>query len=155
MATPQLTPLEDKAWQGLLYVHDRLWRESEADLEALGMSMAEYSVMALLAGSGRNGMRMSELAQRRVMSTGGFSRLVDRLQARGLVERRRAADDGRGYLVLITGSGRALLRKAWRIHHDGLRRRFFDHLDEADLADLARVWERLDPQWAKEHDAGG
>ena len=155
MATPQLTPLEDKAWQGLLYVHDRLWRESEADLETLGMSMAEYSVMALLAGSGRSGMRMSELAQRRVMSTGGFSRLVDRLQARGLVERRRAADDGRGYLVLITGSGRALLRKAWRIHHDGLRRRFFDHLDEADLADLARVWERLDPQWAKEHDAGG
>ena len=154
MATPELTPLEDKAWQGFLYLHDRLWREIEAELEGVGVSMAEYSVLALLARAGRAGMRMSELAQRRVMSTGGFSRLTDRLQQRGLVERRRASDDGRGYVVVLTGAGRTLLRKAWRTHYAELRRMFLDRLDDGDLADLARIWERLDPQWAQEHDAG-
>ncbi len=155
MATPQLTPLEDKAWQGFLYVHDRIWRELEAGLESLGVSMAEYSVLALLARSGRSGMRMAELAQRRVMSTGGFSRLTDRLQQRGLVERRRATEDGRGYVVVLTPSGRTLLRRVWRTHYAELRRLFLDRLDDGDLADLARIWERLDPQWAQEHEVGG
>ena len=155
MATPQLTPLEDKAWQGFLYLHDRLWREIEAELEGAGVSMAEYSVLALLAKAGRAGMRMSELAQRRVMSTGGFSRLTDRLQQRGLVERQRASDDGRGYVVVLTSDGRSLLRRAWRTHYAELRRLFLDRLDETDLADLARIWERLDPQWAQEHEVGG
>ncbi|MUL43220.1 MarR family transcriptional regulator [Streptomonospora sp. PA3] len=108
--------------------------------------MAEYSVMALLAQAGRTGMRMSELAKRRVMSTGGFTRLADRLESRGLIERRRAAEDGRGFAAALTDEGRALLRKAWRQQYRDLRRLFFDRLDEDDLRDLARVWSRLDPE---------
>lgn len=145
MAAPQLTALEDQAWQGFLYTHDRTWREIESELAPLGVSMAEYSVMALLARAGRTGMRMSELAQRRLMSTGGFTRMADRLERRGIIERRRATDDGRGYVAVLTGQGRALLRKAWRQQYDDLRRLFFDRLDDDDLRDLARVWSKLDP----------
>src|SRR5699024_12692507 len=114
MATPQLTPLEDKAWQGFLYLHDRLWREIEAELEGAGVSMAEYSVLALLAQAGRAGMRMSELAQRRGMSTGGFSRPADRPQQRGLGERQRASDDGRGSGVVPANHAPSLPRRAGR-----------------------------------------
>src|SRR5699024_12419974 len=121
MATPQLTPLEDKAWQGFLYLHDRLWREIEAELEGAGVSMAEYSVLALLAKAGRAGMRMSELAQRRVMSTGGFSRLTDRPQQRGLVERRGASGGGRGYGGVPTSHGRSPAPQAWRTPRAELR----------------------------------
>ncbi|WP_433432719.1 MarR family winged helix-turn-helix transcriptional regulator [Nonomuraea sp. CA-141351] len=145
MATERLRELEDQAWRGFLLTHDRIWREIEAGLAPLQVTMAEYSVLALLGEAGRNGMRMSELAQRRLMSTGGFTRLADRLEQRGLIERRRAADDGRGFEAVLTKEGRALLRKAWRQQHNDLRRLFFDRLDDEHLRNLAEVWARLDP----------
>ena len=145
MATERLDELEDAAWRGFLVTHDRIWREIEAGLAPLGVSMAEYSVLALLGEAGRTGMRMSELAQRRLMSSGGFTRLADRLERRGLIERRRSADDGRGFEVHLTKEGRALLRKAWRRQHADLRRLFFDRLDRDHLRSLAEIWARLTP----------
>ncbi|GAA4055202.1 MarR family transcriptional regulator [Actinomadura miaoliensis] len=146
MATVRLSELEDEAWRGFLYAHDRIWREIEAGLAPLGVSMAEYSVLALLGEAGRDGMRMSELAKRRLMSTGGFTRLADRLERRGLIERRRSAEDGRGFEAVLTREGRALLRKAWKQHHGDLRRLFFDRLDEDDLRQLTTIWTRLAPE---------
>ncbi|HTN55096.1 MAG TPA: MarR family transcriptional regulator [Microbacterium sp.] len=145
MAAPRLNALENESWRGLLYAHDHLWREVEAGLAVVNVSMAEYSVLSLLADAGDAGMRMSELARRRVMSTGGFTRLADRLDRRGLIERRRAEQDGRGLVAVLTPQGRALLRRAWRQHRADLQRLFFDRLDEQDLQDLARVWSKLVP----------
>ena len=146
MATMRLSGLEDEAWRGFLYAHDRIWREIEDGLSPLGVSMAEYSVLALLGEAGRDGMRMSELAERRVMSTGGFTRLADRLERRGLIERRRSATDGRGFEAVLTRDGRTLLRKAWKQQYGDLRRLFFDHLDEEDLRNLSAIWARLAPE---------
>jgi DNA-binding MarR family transcriptional regulator len=84
-----MTDLERPAWSGPLYSRERIWREIEAGLSPLNVSMAEYSVLALLGEAGRTGMRMSELARRRLMSSGGFTRLADRLNGRWLIERRR------------------------------------------------------------------
>jgi DNA-binding MarR family transcriptional regulator len=146
MATPRLSELEDQAWRGFVVTHDRIRRELEAGLAPLNVTMAEYSVLALLGEAGRTGMRMSELAERRVMSSGGFTRLADRLERRGLIERHRSADDGRGFTAVLTSDGRALMRQAWQQQHSVLRRRFFDHLDTGDLHALARVWTRLAPE---------
>ena len=114
MATDKLSELEYAAWQGFLLAHDRIWRAIEAGLAPLNVSMAEYGVLALLGEAGRKGMRMSDLAQRSLMTSGGFTRLADRLERRGLIERRRSADDGRGFEAVLTREGKALLRKAWR-----------------------------------------
>jgi DNA-binding MarR family transcriptional regulator len=143
MATENLSAPEDAAWRGFLLTHDRLWRALEAGLATLDVSMAEYSVMALLGEAGPSGMRMSELAERRLMSTGGFTRLADRLERRGLIVRRPSAADGRGSEAVLTKDGRALLRKAWRKQHGQLRELFFDRLDQNDLAALADIWRRL------------
>lgn len=146
MATDHLRDLEDEAWRGFLLTHDRLWRSLEAGLAPLNVSMAEYSVLALLGAAGPKGMRMSELAERRLMSTGGFTRLADRLERRRLIERRRSAVDGRSFDAILTREGRALLRKAWRRHHSDLRELFFDRLSDDDLRRLADIWARLDPK---------
>ncbi|MEV4671356.1 MULTISPECIES: MarR family winged helix-turn-helix transcriptional regulator [Actinomadura] len=146
MATPRLSDLENEAWRGFLYAHDRIWREIEAGIAPLGVSMAEYSVLSLLGRAGRSGMRMSELARDRLMSTGGFTRLADRLERRGLIERQRAAGDGRGYVAVLTPDGHNLLRKAWKQQHADLRRLFLDRLDDDDLRDLTRIWSRLGPE---------
>jgi DNA-binding MarR family transcriptional regulator len=146
MVAEKLTDLEDAAWRGFLLTHDRLWRALEAGLAALDVSMAEYSVLALLGEAGARGMRMSELAERRLMSTGGFTRLADRLERRGLIQRRPSAVDGRGSEAALTKEGRALLRKAWRKQYAQLRELFFDRLDQQDLSRLADIWTRLDDQ---------
>jgi DNA-binding MarR family transcriptional regulator len=146
MATGKLSDLEDAAWRGFLVTHDRLWRALQAGPATLDVSMAEYGVLALLGEAGRDGMRMSDLAERQVMSTGGFTRLADRLERRGLIQRRRSPVDGRGSEAVLTKEGRALLRKAWQKHHARLRELFFDRLDEDDLARLADMWARLSDQ---------
>ena len=143
MTVEALGELEDAAWRGFLLAHDRIWRELEASMARLNVSMAEYSVLALLGEAGGDGMRMSELAERRLMSAGGFTRLADRLERRELIERRRSAQDGRGFEVVLTERGRALLREAWQRQHEDLRRLFFDLLDEDDLRHLAAIWSRL------------
>jgi len=145
MATSRLSGLEQAAWEGFLRTHERLWRAMEAGLARVNVSMAEYSVLALLADAGPGGMRMSDLAERRLMSSGGFTRLADRLERRGLIERRRSAADGRGFDAVLTGEGRALMRRAWRQHHADLEALFFGRLDEDSLRCLADIWARLDP----------
>jgi DNA-binding MarR family transcriptional regulator len=143
MATERLRPLEDEAWRGFLVTHDRIWRSIQDGLAPLNVSMAEYSVLALLGEAGAKGMRMSDLAERRLMSTGGFTRLADRLERRGLIERRQSAIDARSTDATLTPAGRALLRKAWRQQYRDLRRLFFDRLDDDDLRKLAKIWDRL------------
>lgn len=145
MATDKLGELEYAAWQGFLLTHHRIWRAIEAGLAPLNVSMAEYGVLAVLAEAGRHGMRMSDLAQRSLMTSGGFTRLADRLESRGLIERRRSASDGRGFEAVLTREGRALMRKAWRQQHGDLRTLFFDRLDDEHLRSLAEIWTRLDP----------
>ncbi|MGI5122003.1 MarR family winged helix-turn-helix transcriptional regulator [Marinactinospora thermotolerans] len=145
MATEGLTDLEQEAWRGFLVTHDRLWRALAAGLAPLNVSMAEYSVLSLLHEAGPDGMRMSTLAQRHLMSSGGFTRLADRLENRGLIERRRSAVDGRGFDVTLTEDGRALIRRARRQHHSDLRELFFSRLDDDHLRGLAEVWALLDP----------
>jgi DNA-binding MarR family transcriptional regulator len=143
MATERLQPLEDQAWRGFLLTHDRIWRSIEEGLAPLNVSMAEYSVLALLGEAGPKGMRMSHLAEHRLMSTGGLTRLADRLERRGLMQRRQSAVDGRSIDATLTREGRSLLRKAWRQQYRDLRRLFLDRLDEDDLRHLADIWERL------------
>lgn len=153
MVTDGLQGLEQEAWEGFLRTHERLWRALEAGLAQLNVSMAEYSVLALLGTTGSHGMRMSDLAERRLMSSGGFTRLADRLERRGLIERKRSTIDGRSFDAILTSDGRALLRRARRQHHSDLRALFFSRLDEDSLRCLADVWARLNPPAAA--DDGG
>src|SRR5690349_2634663 len=143
MATERLRPLEDAAWRGFLLAHDRIWRSIQEGLAPLNVSMAEYSMLALLGEAGPKGMRMSDLAERRLMSSGGFTRLADRLESRGLIARRQSAVDARSIDATLTSEGRALLRKAWRQQYRDLRRLFLDRLDDDDLRQLAEIWDRL------------
>lgn len=145
MAVDDLRDLEQDAWNGFLFTHERLWRALASGLASLNVSMGEYSVMALLYGAGAKGMRMSDLAQRRLMSTGGFTRLADRLVNRGLIERRRSPDDARSFDAVLTSKGRALMRKARRRHHRDLQALFFSRLDDDQLRCLVGIWARLDP----------
>jgi len=87
---------------------------------------------------------MSDLAQSVWLSRSGVTRLVDRLERDGLVERTACASDARGAFAVITDAGRARLSAARSDHVTDVRERFLSRFDSAEQAQLAEFWARLD-----------
>src|SRR5438132_7198941 len=90
------------AWQALLTAHATLVRQLESDLEKeTGLALADFDVLAQLAVAGGS-IRMTELADRALISRSGMTRRVTRLFAEGLVCRDEVKGDARGVVVALT-----------------------------------------------------
>jgi DNA-binding MarR family transcriptional regulator len=74
-----------------------------------------------------------------------MTRLVDRLEREGLLERDTCSSDGRGTFAVLTEAGEAMLGRARATHLDGVRERFLRHFSEHELRALAGYWERVLP----------
>src|SRR5437763_15393037 len=84
------------AWRSMLRAHATLMRRLDTDLEGeTGLALADFDVLAQLAEA-HGELRMTELADRALISRSGMSRRVARLAAQGLVRRRKAGTGGRG-----------------------------------------------------------
>jgi DNA-binding MarR family transcriptional regulator len=95
----------------------------ERELEAVaGISSAEFGVLLRLARTPGEHLRMTDLAEGASLSTSGMTRLVDRLEAAGLVERAACPNDRRGLEAVLTAKGRKLVQKALPAHLDSLER---------------------------------
>lgn len=148
-----LGPVELAAWRGLLRVHAHLVRELDRELqERHGLPLQEYEVLLVLHEAEGHRLRMSEVAEAVLLSQSGLTRLVDRLGRDGLVERVRCEHDGRGLYAELTADGIARLREARPTHLDGVRRRFLDRLTDLDLASLAAIWRRIEPDHTQQSD---
>jgi DNA-binding MarR family transcriptional regulator len=140
----RLNARELAAWRGFIRTHALLWRELEASLErSHGISLGAYDVLVLLDEAPAGRLRMSELADAVLMSSGGFTRLADRLCAQKLVVRERPRSDGRGFELVLTTSGRELLERARETHRADIRRRFLAHIDADEQVSLAALWQRI------------
>ncbi len=115
-------------------VNARLEREMQQEL---GIPLTFFEVLLRLGRSEGDGVSLNALAAQVSFSSGGFSRLVDRMEARGLVERRPCPTNRRSTLVAVTTSGRAVLDDALRVHAEGLRRHLVGALEPGGLAGLA------------------
>lgn len=141
-----LSPPELAAWRGFLRVHARLLGALDTELQAAhGLPLHEYEVLLTVDSTAGGRLRMTELATSVLLSQSGLSRLVDRLERDGLVERERCTADRRGFHVRVTEAGRALLEQARATHLAGVRARFLAAFSESELAELAGFWERLVP----------
>lgn len=128
------------AWSTFLRAHARVVREIERELQAdENLTLTDYDVLVQLAAAGERRMRMSELADRLLLSRSGVTRLVDRLVADGLVERASCESDRRGQWAALTDAGHARLRRAAPTHLRGVATHFLDRLSQDDLASLERM----------------
>ncbi|MDQ3850202.1 MAG: MarR family transcriptional regulator [Actinomycetota bacterium] len=144
--TPQLTPLELRAWRGLLRVHTALVKSLDAELEvAHGLQLSSYEVLMYLADAEDQRMRMCDLASTILLSRSGLTRLVDRLAREGLIERVACTDDARGAFAKLTPAGREKLRAARETHLSGVRAFFLDRFTEEELGLLGDFWDRVLP----------
>src|SRR6478736_4477463 len=125
------------AWRSFLTAHARITRRLDEELQAShGLSLAEYDALLQIAHAPGRRVRMNVLAERVILSRSGITRLIDRLEAQGCVERIACETDARGQEALLTGAGLDRLREAAATHFDGIRRSFLDRLDPAELAAL-------------------
>ena len=142
----RLGATELAAWRGFLRVHGALIRELDADLSAADdLPLRSYEVLLLLEDAPQRRLRMSDLSRSALLSPSGVTRLVDRLERDGLVERERCPEDGRGYNAVLTAAGADRVARARTTHLAGVRRLFLDKLDDGDLPRLAAYWDRLVP----------
>jgi DNA-binding MarR family transcriptional regulator len=123
------------AWRTFLTAHARITRQLDEELQAAhGLSLAEYDALLQIAHAPGRRVRMNVLAERVILSRSGITRLVDRLEADGSVERIACVADARGQEAVLTAAGLERLRTASTTHLDGVRRLFLDRLDSDDLA---------------------
>jgi DNA-binding MarR family transcriptional regulator len=128
------------AWSTFLRAHAHVVRELERELQdGQRLALTDYDVLVQLAAAEGHRLRMSELADRLLLSRSGATRLVDRLVTDGLVERVSCESDRRGQWASLTDAGLQRLRGASPTHLRGVKTHFLDRLSPEDLADLERM----------------
>lgn len=144
VAPEPLNPEEDLVWRTFVRAMLVIPRLLDGELLASqGLNLAEYTVLVHLSEAPDRSMRMGELANSVSITTGGLTRVVERLSAQKLVERVRAEGDKRGQVAVLTDSGLTRLVQAWPTHLQGVREHVIDHVAKIDPLQLARALEAM------------
>jgi DNA-binding MarR family transcriptional regulator len=132
------------AWRSLLLAQAKVLAAIEDDLARAGqIPLSWYDVLLELNAAPDQRMRMAEVADHVVLSRTRVSRLVDELQAEGLVERRRSPEDGRVTWACITAAGRVALRKAAPHYLASIEVHFTALLSERERSAITRALGRV------------
>jgi DNA-binding MarR family transcriptional regulator len=142
--TPNDQPDAREAWHRLLKVSSGVLREFDRRLDdAHRLGISEFDVLITLDSAEGGRLRMTDLANAVMLSSGGLTRLVGRLEERGLVRRDPDPTDSRAFHASLTEEGRQRLAVA-RVTHDGvIEERLAACLTPDDVATLTRILERV------------
>ena len=113
------------AWRTFVKAHAMIIDLIERDLmAAMRPPLSTYDVLIELYEAPKHRLRMHELAERVVLSRSGLTRLIDRLEAEGLLTRDRCGTDRRGAYAVITEQGVEALHQTWPIYAKGIAEYF-------------------------------
>jgi DNA-binding MarR family transcriptional regulator len=124
--------LENRIFVALLQTADTLGQEAEQLLKATGIPNAQYNVLRILRGAEPEGLACRAIGDRMISHDPDITRLLDRMEKRGLITRERQTDDRRVVKTRITPQGLSLLKTLDQPVHD-LHKRQFRHLSAARL----------------------
>jgi DNA-binding MarR family transcriptional regulator len=106
-----------RAWARLMKAQQLALAAIECELkEARLPPLVWYDVLLELERAGNDGLRPFELERAMLLAQYNLSRLIDRIERAGYLERRACEDDGRGQLIVITERGKAIRRKMWPVY---------------------------------------
>ncbi len=129
---------EEEVYLNLQHTAEALWWGVNETLKRVELTPTQYNVLRILRGAGEEGASCGEISERLVTKDSDITRLLDRLEARGLISRGREAKDRRRITTRITGDGLRILKRL-----DGpiveCHRRQLGHLGEKQLATLSRL----------------
>ncbi|HEX5096395.1 MAG TPA: MarR family transcriptional regulator [Acidimicrobiia bacterium] len=134
--------MTEQAWSALVTVYQSVLHDVVGALESdAGMDSGVFSALAYVAREGNDALPLSEL-QRLLhprYSQPGVSRLVQRMEADGLVVRRTDPDDKRASIVSLTSAGRTRYRKANEVYEAAVGEHFARHLTASEARSLVRI----------------
>jgi DNA-binding MarR family transcriptional regulator len=141
--SPRISQDRLGAWRALLNAHAAATRAIEAELKEADLPpLGWYDLLWPLYTAPERRLRMNELAQQAVLSRTGLVRLVDRIEAAGLLRREPVPEDGRGAYATLTEAGLETLRRMWPVYARGIQRHFLEPVGD-DAPRLRRVLERV------------
>lgn len=139
-----LESTKGSVWALFLTAHAVLIEAIERRLAQAGLPpLAWYDLLWGLERSPEQRLRMSELAEKVVLSRSNLTRLVDRLEAAGLVLRERSEEDRRGAYAVLTETGREMRRRMWPVYQAGIRQLFESQLSDAEAQAMGAVLRRV------------
>jgi DNA-binding MarR family transcriptional regulator len=147
-AKPKRDPqasLEARVFVSLLRTADVLARGAEALLKPYSLSATQYNILRILRGAGEKGLGCSEVGGRLISRDPDITRLLDRMESRGLIARAREVEDRRVVKTRITAEGLRLLAELDKPVHE-LHRRQLRHRPAKQLRQLSNLLDR-----AREH----
>ncbi len=151
-----LDPDEYESWGALLMLHRTVVQELDAQLRRHHhLAVTEFDVLITLFNAPDRRLRMSQLAERVLLSPAGTTHLVTRLERDGLVRREVDPSDGRKWFAVLTSRGNKALLAARPTHNDVLRGTLFAATSPTDRRTLRRVWRRLSVQAPHPLDGSG
>ena len=132
------------AWALLLSANSRLLERIEASLAAAELPpLAWYDVLWELEKAPDGRLRMHEIADHTVLSRSNLTRLADRLENAGLIEREICADDRRGAYCVITRTGRQMRARMWPVYQKGIEKLFAAHVSADEARSMTAALERV------------
>jgi DNA-binding MarR family transcriptional regulator len=134
--------IEEEVYLNVLKTGDALSQSVESLLRTSGLSLTQYNVLRILRGAGAAGLTCGETAQRMVTHDPDVTRLLDRLERRGLITRSRDARDRRVVTARITREGLRLIA-ALDKPLAALQRRLFRHMPHQELKKLSSLLEKV------------
>ena len=121
-------------------IHDLLALEME---DETCLPFDRYAVLLMLAQADGGELRPSDLADVLPITPSGVTRLIDRLERDGVVERRACSADGRGTIVALTERGEEVFRRAGRVHLRGIDQHIGAVLTAGEMAELRRIMTKV------------
>jgi DNA-binding MarR family transcriptional regulator len=135
---------ESAAWRGLLAIHLRVLRALDQELiRRHRLPVREFDVLITLSYAPDWRLRMSELAERVLLSPSGLTRMIARLEREGWVQRRIDPDDARSYHATLTDRGAQCLAEARLTHNAVIRTLFMDRLSADELRQLGAIYKKV------------
>ena len=128
------------SWRAFLLTYNTIMRQMEQEMQdEQDLPLTWYDILAHLDSAHRGALRMQELAESVLLSRSGLTRLVDRMERAGLVERHPCEEDRRGTYAVITNRGEETLFQAMPGHINSINQHFLQYLDVFDAQALLRV----------------
>ncbi len=135
--------LAAETWESLFRAQVAVMRKLQGGAAFKKLALNEYDVLFTLSRCPSGWLRLNELNDNVLLSQSSLSRLVERLEKRGLVARMPAPDDGRGVLLKLTDEGAALQKEIGREHVRDISGLLGPALTAAEQKELARLTEKL------------
>ncbi|NJL86066.1 MAG: MarR family transcriptional regulator [Leptolyngbyaceae cyanobacterium SM1_1_3] len=142
--TANLSKVHNLAWRKFLTAHTVLIDQIEQDLAAADLPpLGWYDVLFALSQASEHKLRLHELAQAVLLSRSNITRLVDRLESKGLLQREQCSRDRRGAFAVITQAGFAMLERMWTVYESAITRDFACHLNVADVKLFIKILNKI------------